>query len=180
MTFWSLTNSDFPTNQTLHQFHDIDTELDLHRLWMVSIEHLQWVWHASRERLPLRTPGSVPFFGGLACALIVETSFPDSSPIKWPTEVDFYRIERFPWNICDRCGMPTGGAYPSGHLVPSPIVGLACAPIVETRFFELAMSLLDFSPQIPLGTFSILLRSRTIFYGHLVYKEKSRKHRGLF
>ena len=24
MTFWSLTNSDFPTNQTFHQFHDID------------------------------------------------------------------------------------------------------------------------------------------------------------
>ena len=52
MTFWSLTNSDFPTNQTFHQFHDIDTELDLHRFWVVSMEHLQRVWHASRERLP--------------------------------------------------------------------------------------------------------------------------------
>ena len=31
------------------------------------------------------------------------------------------------------------------------------APIVETKFLELAMSLLDFSPRIPLGTFSILL-----------------------
>ena len=57
--------------------------------------------------------------------------------------------------------MPTGNAYPSGHLVPSPIVGLACAPIVETRFLELAMSLLDFSPRILLGTFSILLYVRT-------------------
>ena len=47
--------------------------------------------------------------------------------------------------------------YPSGHLVPSPILGLANAPIVETKFLELAMSLLDFSPRIPLGTFSILL-----------------------
>ena len=28
--------------------------------------------------------------------------------------------------------------------------------IVETKFRELAMSLLDFSPRIPLGTFSIL------------------------
>ena len=98
MTFWSLTNSDFPTNQTFHQFHDRDTELDLHRLWVVSMEHLQRVWHASRERLPFRTPGSVP------------------------------------------------------------ILGLANAPIVETKFLELAMSLLDFSPRIPLGTFSILLR----------------------
>ena len=45
----------------------------------------------------------------------------------------------------------------SGHLVPSPILGLANAPIVETKFLELAMSLLDSSPRIPLGTFSILL-----------------------
>ena len=29
--------------------------------------------------------------------------------------------------------------------------------VVETKFLELAMSLLDFSPRIPLGTFSILL-----------------------
>ena len=55
------------------------------------------------------------------------------------------------------CGMPAGNAYPPGHLVPSPIVGLACAPIVETRFLKLVMSLLDFSPRIPLGTFSILI-----------------------
>ena len=63
------------------------------------MEHLQWVWHASRERLPLRTPGSV-FFFGIAYARIVETSFP-----------------------------------------------------------ELAVSVLDFSPWIPLGTFSILLKT---------------------
>ena len=49
-----------------------------------------------------------------------------------------------------------GNAYPFGHLVPSPIVGLACAPILETRFLDLAISLLDFSPRILLGTFSIL------------------------
>ena len=69
----------------------------------------------------------------------------------------FTDYEWFPWSICNGCGMPAGNAYPSGHLVPSPIVGLACAPIVETRFLEFAMSLLDVSPRIPLGTFSILL-----------------------
>ena len=68
MTFWSLTNSDFTTNLTFHQFHDIDTELDLHRLWVVSMEHLQRVWHASRERLPFRTPGSVPHCGTCLCS----------------------------------------------------------------------------------------------------------------
>ena len=36
------------------------TELELHRLRVVSMEHLQRVWHANRERLPFRTPGSVP------------------------------------------------------------------------------------------------------------------------
>ena len=33
----SLTNSDFPTNQTFHQFHDLDTELDRH--WIMSGFH---------------------------------------------------------------------------------------------------------------------------------------------
>ena len=32
MIFWPLTNSDFPTDQTFHQFHDLYTELDLHRI----------------------------------------------------------------------------------------------------------------------------------------------------
>ena len=95
MTFWSLTDSDFPTNQTFHQFHD----------------------------------------------LIPNLTFTD--------------YEWFQWTICNGCGMPAGNAYPSGHLVP--IVGLACVPIVKTRFLELAMYLLHFSPLIPLGTFSILL-----------------------
>ena len=40
---------------------------------------------------------------------------------------------------------------------PPPILGLACSLIVETRFLEFSMSFLDFSPRIPLGTFSILL-----------------------
>ena len=32
-------------------------------LWEVSMDYLQRVWLASRERLPFRTPGSVPNFG---------------------------------------------------------------------------------------------------------------------
>ena len=45
------------------------------------------------------------------------------------------------------CDMPAGNAYTSGHLVPSPFLGLAYAPIVETSFLELAVSYLDFSPR---------------------------------
>ena len=43
-----------------------------------------------------------------------------------------------------------------------PFLRLACAQIVDTRFLELAMSLLDFSPWIPLGTFSILLCRKSV------------------
>ena len=48
-------------------------------------------------------------------------------------------------------------SWPLYRAWPSPKLGVANAPIVETKFLELAMSLLDFSPRIPLGTFSILL-----------------------
>ena len=41
--------------------------LTLTKLWVVSMEHLQRVWLASRERLPFRTPGSVPLFGTCLC-----------------------------------------------------------------------------------------------------------------
>ena len=74
--FWSLTNNDFPTNQTFHNFMTLIPSLDLHRLWVVSIEHLQRVWHASRERLPFRTPGSRPPFWDL---LMLQLLRPNSS-----------------------------------------------------------------------------------------------------
>ena len=37
-------------------------------LWVVSMEHFQWVWLASRERLLFWTPGSVPIFGTYSCS----------------------------------------------------------------------------------------------------------------
>ena len=40
--------------------------------------------------------------------------------IRLCTELDLLpNFEWFPYNICDGCGMPTGDAYSSGHLVPS-------------------------------------------------------------
>ena len=41
------------------------------------MQRLQRVWHASRERLPFRTPGPFPFWGGRVHAQIIETSFPE-------------------------------------------------------------------------------------------------------
>ena len=83
----------------------------------------------------------------------------DFPPISWPLHRAWpsSNYEWFPWSICNGCGEPAGNAYPCGQLVPSPFSGLANAPIVETRFLELVMSLPDFSPWISLGTFSILL-----------------------
>ena len=94
MTFWPFTSySDFPTDHTFHQFYDLDTALDLHRI----------------------TSG---YNGAFA----------------------------------------TGVACQQGKLtLPSSFLGHAYAPIVETRFPDFAASFLDFSPWIPLGTFSILL-----------------------
>ena len=67
-----------------------------------------------------------------------------SQPIRLSTNfmtlipsLTFTDYEWFPRSICNGCGMPAGNAYPSGHLVPSPILGLANAPIVETKFLDL-------------------------------------------
>ena len=108
-----------------------------------------------------------------------------SQPIRLSTNfmtlipsLTFTDYEWFPWSICNGCGMPAGNAYPSGHLVPSPILGLASAPIVETKFLELAMSLLDFSPRIPLGTFSILPFAFSAVWGipvHVHYRDMYRR-----
>ena len=53
-----------PVFPTLHRFTcNIHTELDIHRIKRGFHGALRRVWHASRERLPFRTPGSVPNFG---------------------------------------------------------------------------------------------------------------------
>ena len=49
------------------------------------------------------------------------------------TEFDFLpNCVRFPWNICNGCGMPTEDAYSSGHLVPSHFGTCVCSN-VETN-----------------------------------------------
>ena len=107
-------------------------------IWSIHLMNVKW--------------HSDPWPTVISQAIRLSTNFMTMIPSLTFTDYDW-----FPWSIYHGCGMPAGNAYSSGHLVPSPIVGLACAPIVETRFLELAMSLLDFSPRKPLGTFSILL-----------------------
>ena len=64
---WPLTSySDLPTDKTFHQFFmTLTPGLTFTDLRVVSTERLQQVWHANRERLSFRTPGSVPPFGDL-------------------------------------------------------------------------------------------------------------------
>ena len=139
------------TNQTFHHFHDLDTELDLHRLCVVSMEHLQRMWHASRERLPFRTPCSVPQLWDL---LVFQLLRPDSSNLScfystfhleyplvlskfclWP----YYQSLEVSIEHCNGCGSPTEDAYWFGHLVLSHL-GLAFVLMLRPFFPELVMS----------------------------------------
>ena len=88
--------------------------------------------------------------------------------LKWlPYRSDFSQIWRpwyrawflpnyewFLWSICNGCGMPAGNTYPSGHLVPS-LLGVGYVPIIEISFPQLAVSFLQYSLWIFLGTLSI-------------------------
>ena len=87
--------SDFPPI-----FMTLIPGLTFTELRVVPMEHLQRMWLASRERLPFRTPGSVPLFGNLLMLQLMKPVLPN-----------------------------------------------------------LPYLFLDFSPWIPLGTFSILLTS---------------------
>ena len=49
-------------------FMTLIPSLTFAELWVVSMEHLQWVWHASRERLPFQTSYSIPLFGTCLCS----------------------------------------------------------------------------------------------------------------
>ena len=104
-------------------------------LWVVSMEHLKRVWHASRERLPIWTLCSVPFFlggGGARMCFDFLNQFFRLYTELWPYSIwPSSNKERFQLNICDGCGMPTRSAYTSGHLLPCPFVGLACTPLVD-------------------------------------------------
>ena len=54
--------SDFQTDQTIQKVYDIYTELDLYRIMSGFHGAFAKDVDASRERLPLCTPGSIPFW----------------------------------------------------------------------------------------------------------------------
>ena len=160
MTFWPLTNSDFPTIQTFHQFHDLDTYFDLHRI--MSGFHGAFATGVACQQGTFTPPDTWfrPLLGVCICSNWDQFSRLYTDLMTAPN-LAYTELRGF------NGAFATGVACQQGALTlpdtwfrpPPPILGLACAPIVETRFLELAMSLLDFSPRIPLGTFSILLQT---------------------
>ena len=80
--------------------------------------------------------------------------------IRLCTELDLLpNFEWFPGNICDGCGMPTGNAYSSRHLVPS-LWDLHMFYLLRPILFRTCYFSPDYVLRISLGTFSILLFNR--------------------
>ena len=81
----------------------------------------------------------------------------DFPPISWPSYCAWPSLnrKRFPWSVCNGCGMPARNAYPSGHLVSFSFWGLL-SQLLRPVFPNFRV-FLDLWPWIPLGTFSILL-----------------------
>ena len=83
----------------------------------------------------------------------------------WPSP----NYEWFPLSICSGCGMPAGTLTLPDTWFRPPFRDLLMLQLLIPKFLELAMSLLDFSPRIPLGTFTILLTSARYIDTSYVY-----------
>ena len=91
MTFWPFTNSDFTTDQTFHQFHDLDTELYLYRI----ISGFHGAFAKGVACLPFRTHGSVPLFRTWLCS-----NFLDQIPQTCHVFTPFFTLNT-PWYCLD-------------------------------------------------------------------------------
>ena len=121
--------------------HDFDTELDLHGI--MSVFHGAFGTGVACQQGTL-TPSDT-WLRPLAYAPIVET-------LAKLREVYMEHLRRL-WHASkESLPFRTSGSAP-----PPPLLGLVCPQIGESKFYELALALLDFSPWMPLGTFSILL-----------------------
>ena len=109
--------------------------------WRTQVNHLNVKWHS--DPWPV-TVTSQP--------IRLSTNFMTLIPSLT------FTYEWFLWSICNGCGMPAGNAYPSGHLVPSPFLGLAYAPVVETMSYRTCCVFTRLF-NLPLSTFSTLLKS---------------------
>ena len=99
------------------------------------------------------------------------TKFMTLSLIWLVTELDITEY-RFPWGICNRCGMPTGDTDSSGHLVLSHFRAGKCSN-VETNlsWTGLVSGLLSFEhPSVLLFCFSTVWNVRVTHYWRKPFK----------
>ena len=156
MTFWPSTSYiDCPTDKTFHKFHDLIQRLTFTKLRVVSMKHMRLL-HAS-ERLPFRH--LIPsLLRGLHVIRLWRPVFrTNPNVIILITNFNFTVLQKvsmwYLWGIwhISREQLPFLTTWSVLFLE------LAYAKIVETRFPELAISFLDFSLWISIGTVSILL-----------------------
>ena len=144
---------------------------------------MQRVRHANRGRLLLRTPGPVPF--GICKSYIkqpIHDPFPElTTYLTWLISLNWHHqlttfsliwllIEfditdyRFPWDICNGCGMLTGDAYSSGHLVLSHFGTCMCSNVETNLFWTCLVSgLLNFEhPSVLLFRFRNILNQKSV------------------
>ena len=107
------------------------------------------------------------------CSLTKYNDNPQSIILYTFTLLDLLlNYERCPKNICEGCGMPTGDAYSSGHLVPSHF-GLAYVQLDETNPFpELVVNFPDYSFRTSLRSFSTLLIRHNSHFWSIYHKKK--------
>ena len=146
MTFWSLTNIDFPTDQTFHQWHELDTKLDLH--WILNDFHGSFATGVSCQQgtLTPQDTWSRPLMGGLYIFPLLRQAFPILHRFNDRIELDPHRIK----SICDECGMPTGSAYPAGHLVPPPFWDMLVFQLLRPNCWNLPCLYSTFHLEYPL------------------------------
>ena len=82
-----------------------------------SLEYYTTFWMMTIYRDTLHWSGITPIFDPI-------------SDLDLITEFDFLpNCERFPWNICNGCSMPTEDTYSSGHLVLSHFGTCKCSHV---------------------------------------------------
>ena len=130
MAFWPLTNSDFPTDQTFHQFHDLYTELDLHRI--MSGFHGAFATGVASQQGTLTLPDTwfrPPFLD----LLLLQLLRPDSSNL--PCLYSTFHLEyplvlsRFCYHTGDPGSIPRrGGSSEKCESISGEFLSPACHP----------------------------------------------------
>ena len=137
MAFWPLTNSNFPTDRTFCQFHDLDTELDLHRI--MSGFHGAFATACQQGKLTPPDTWFRPLFEGLHMLWLLRIVVADLHQFyDIDTDLDLYRITSGFHGVFATVVACYQGALTLPDTRFCPLFGgLTCAPIVYKDFSNL-------------------------------------------